>query len=77
MRENRPSGLMRGGKQTVIGPRAFQSVASRLLYTPSFRVIFSALRITASPHSRDYRLFFHDTIKSERIPATAGRYPTN
>ena len=33
MRENRPSGLMRGGKQTVIGPRAFQSVASRLLYT--------------------------------------------
>jgi hypothetical protein len=26
--------LMRGGKQTVIGPRAFQSVASRLLYTP-------------------------------------------
>ena len=33
MRENRPSGLMRGGKQTVIGPRASQSVASRLLYT--------------------------------------------
>ena len=32
MRENRLSGLMRGGKQTVIGPRAFQSVTSRLLY---------------------------------------------
>ena len=32
MRENRLSGLMRGGKQTVIGPRASQSVASRLLY---------------------------------------------
>ena len=34
MRENRPSGLMRGGKQTVIGLRASQSVASCLLYTP-------------------------------------------
>jgi hypothetical protein len=34
MRENRSSGLMRGGKQTVPGPRAFQSVACRLLYTP-------------------------------------------
>ena len=34
MRENRLSGFMRGGKQTVIGPRASQSVASRLLYTP-------------------------------------------
>ena len=34
MRENRLSGLMRGGKQTVIGPSASQSVASRLLYTP-------------------------------------------
>jgi len=34
MRENRLSGLMRGGKQTVNGPRASQSVASRLLYTP-------------------------------------------
>jgi hypothetical protein len=33
MRENRPSGLMRGGKQAVTGPRASQSVASRLLYT--------------------------------------------
>jgi len=33
MRENRLSGLMRGGKQTVIGPRASQSVASCLLYT--------------------------------------------
>ena len=33
MRENRPSGLMRGGKQTVIGRWASQSVASRLLYT--------------------------------------------
>ena len=32
MRENRLSGLMRGGKQTVIG-LASQSVASRLLYT--------------------------------------------
>ena len=32
MRENRPSGLMRGGKQTVIGLTS-QSVASRLLYT--------------------------------------------
>jgi hypothetical protein len=32
MRENRSSGLMRGGKQTVIGPRASKSVASRLLY---------------------------------------------
>ena len=32
MRENRPSGLMRGGKQTVTGI-ASQSVASRLLYT--------------------------------------------
>ena len=32
MRENRLSGLMRGGKQTVIGPRASQSVASRPLY---------------------------------------------
>jgi hypothetical protein len=31
MRENRPSGLMRGGKQTVIG-FASQSVPSRLLY---------------------------------------------
>jgi hypothetical protein len=35
MRENRPSGLMRGGKQLVIGPRASQSTASRLLYTPT------------------------------------------
>jgi hypothetical protein len=34
MRENRLSGLMRGGKQTVIGPWASQSVASCLLYTP-------------------------------------------
>jgi len=33
MRENRPSGLMRGGKQTVIGLRASQSVVSRLLYS--------------------------------------------
>ena len=33
MRENRPSGLMRGGKQPVIGPRAFQPAASRLFYT--------------------------------------------
>ncbi len=33
MRENRLSGLMRGGKQTVIGPRASQPVASRPLYT--------------------------------------------
>jgi len=32
MRENRPSGLMRGGKQTVFGLRASQSVVSRLLY---------------------------------------------
>jgi hypothetical protein len=32
MRENRPSGLMRGGKQTVIGI-ASHSVASCLLYT--------------------------------------------
>ena len=40
MRENRPSGLMRGGKQTVIGPRAFQSVASRLLYLLSAAVRF-------------------------------------
>ena len=32
MRENRPSGLMRGGEQTVIGPRVSQSVASRPLY---------------------------------------------
>jgi len=32
MRENRLSGLMRGGKQTVIGTWASQSVASRLLY---------------------------------------------
>jgi len=31
MRENRPSGLMRGGKQTVVG-FAFQPVASCLLY---------------------------------------------
>lgn len=34
MRENRPSGLMRGGKHVVIGLRDFQSTASRLLYTP-------------------------------------------
>jgi hypothetical protein len=34
MRENRSSGLMRGGKQAVTGPRAFQTGASRLLYTP-------------------------------------------
>jgi hypothetical protein len=33
MRENRLSGLMRGGKQTVIGIHASQSVASCLLYT--------------------------------------------
>jgi hypothetical protein len=33
MRENRPSGLIRVGEQTVIGPRAFQPVDSRLLYT--------------------------------------------
>jgi len=33
MRENRLSGLMRGGKQTVIGLSASQSVASCLLYT--------------------------------------------
>jgi hypothetical protein len=33
MRENRPSGLMRGGQQTVVGLAASQSVASRLLYT--------------------------------------------
>ena len=37
MRENRLSGLMRGGKQTVIGLRASQSVASRLLYRNSPR----------------------------------------
>ena len=37
MRENRLSGLMRGGKQTVIGTLASQSVASCLLYTmPAF-----------------------------------------
>ena len=34
MRENRPSGLMRGGEMTVIGLRASQPVSSRLLYTP-------------------------------------------
>jgi hypothetical protein len=34
MRENRLSGLMRGGKPTVIGPLTFQSAASCLLYTP-------------------------------------------
>src|SRR4051812_639970 len=33
MRENRPSGLMRGGEQTVIGLVASQSVAPCLLYT--------------------------------------------
>jgi hypothetical protein len=33
MRENRPSGLMRGGKISVIG-FAFQPGSSRLLYTP-------------------------------------------
>ena len=33
MRENRPSGLMRGGSVTVIGPSASQSVRSRLLYS--------------------------------------------
>jgi hypothetical protein len=32
VRENRMHGLMRGGSPTVIGLRAFQSVASRLLY---------------------------------------------
>ena len=31
MRENRPSGLMRGGKQKVIGTQASHSVASCLL----------------------------------------------
>src|SRR5260221_6217014 len=34
MRENRPSGLMRGGKQLVHGLTVFQFNASRLLYTP-------------------------------------------
>lgn len=33
MRENRLSGLMRGGKQTVIGRTASHPVASCLLYT--------------------------------------------
>jgi tetratricopeptide (TPR) repeat protein len=32
--QRRGSGCRVGGKQTVIGPRASQSVASRLLYTP-------------------------------------------
>jgi hypothetical protein len=32
VRENRLHGLMRGGIQTVIGARAFQSIESRLLY---------------------------------------------
>ena len=32
MRENRTSGLMRGGSQTVIGCTPFQSVGFRLLY---------------------------------------------
>ena len=36
MRENRPSGLMRGGKHPVIGPRVSQSVAHRLLYLWSY-----------------------------------------
>jgi hypothetical protein len=38
---HRSSGLMRGGKLTVIGPRASQSVASRLLYTLNHSLSFS------------------------------------
>jgi hypothetical protein len=33
MRENRLSGLMRGGSQTVIGRKSSHSVGSCLLYT--------------------------------------------
>lgn len=33
MRENRPSGLMRGGSQTVIGCKPSHPVGSCLLYT--------------------------------------------
>jgi len=43
MRENRPSGLMRGGKQTVFGLRASQSVVSRLLYMSKYFLIWSRL----------------------------------
>jgi len=35
MRENRTSGLMRGGSQTVIGRMLFQPVGSCLLYIVS------------------------------------------
>ena len=38
VRENRLHGLMRGGIQTVIGARAFQSVESRLLYSDDFKL---------------------------------------
>jgi hypothetical protein len=55
MRENRPSGLMRGGKQTVIGPRASQSVASRLLYKGDARRPFEFSRVPSASCDRRSR----------------------
>ena len=46
MRENRLSGLMRGGKQTVVSPRASQSVASRPLYRNGWPDSTSQIRAT-------------------------------
>ena len=63
MRENRPSGLMRGGKQTVIGPTACQSVVSRLLY--------SAARRT-SQHARSFPIP-ESSVKADG-PARAPSY---
>ena len=54
MRENRPSGLMRGGKQTVIG-FAFHSVASCLLYTQIIPNHFSPFG--------SFFVFYTNTIK--------------
>ena len=66
MRENRPSGLMRGGKHTVIGPWASQSVTSRLLYLiataairrPSMRSPFVTCRRRKSPDAGEDGVHF-------------------
>jgi len=88
MRENRPSGLMRGGKQTVIGLRASQSVVSRLLYsaakdlTPHQPATCRQLpfsKLTAShdalsvPSSRE----LNQTSDSHRLPAAPALAPAD
>ena len=55
MRENRPSGLMKGGKQTVIA-LCSQPVASRLLYTPFDSLYNGAKRRARRTSSRNLGL---------------------